>query len=335
MAILTHAQASSLKIDAFIFHVVHHGQDEPILLEETPIGTFDDFFLERVKDTLKGNRFSFVSESATRQILQEVDDHPNRFVDCSKRLARDFHSRRDKRIKPGVLILMRLSAQSAKFHSLIKYDHEQVLTYTLQNSAAGQKAILQQIANSFTKSPDSLHKSALVKLTKSGGDLVVVDRTVRADITEFFRGFLDVKRTYDAQQLTEQVVELAISAIKAHKNVLPPAITMRGRQLAYDAIQSRENFSEDQFFSDIFGTHGSDAIRETFDALLEKHDIAGESFKFKKDAVAAPRPRKFETEEGVSITVRESALDTYEIKPPKSDEMRTTIIIKTKRLTQL
>ena len=335
MAILSAADVANLRIDAFIFHVVHHGEDQPILLEETPLGGFEDFFLARVKDTLKGNRFSFVSGSATRAILREAEDDPRQFVDCSKRLAQDFHSRRDKRIKPGVFILVGLSARGSQFHSLIKYDHEEVLTYALQKGPKGQKAVLQQIANSFTKSPDALHKSALVKLNATSGNLVIIDHTVRADITEFFRGFLDVKRTYNDQELTEQVADLAVQTIKKHRDELPREVTQRARQLAFDAVRLRDTFSADQFFSDVFGAHGSDDVRQTFDAYLEKQDIVGESFKFRKDAISAPRPRKFETEEGVSITIKETALDTYAIKQPKPGDRTTIITIKTKRLTEL
>jgi hypothetical protein len=57
----------------------------------------------------------------------------------------------DKRIKPGVLIVMALIAGTRKFFSLIKYDHEQVLAYDV----ADTRAILREIANSFTNAPDS------------------------------------------------------------------------------------------------------------------------------------------------------------------------------------
>ncbi|WP_223514633.1 hypothetical protein [Pseudomonas sp. GL-R-26] len=37
MATLTNAEVDALKIENFIFHVVHHGADDPILFDDTPL----------------------------------------------------------------------------------------------------------------------------------------------------------------------------------------------------------------------------------------------------------------------------------------------------------
>ena len=37
-----------IEITHFIFHVVHHGEDDPILLNNTPIGRFAFFFKKNV-----------------------------------------------------------------------------------------------------------------------------------------------------------------------------------------------------------------------------------------------------------------------------------------------
>ena len=57
---ISEKEFGSLGIKEFIFHVVHHGPDQPILFDETPLDDFEGFFLERVRDTLRGNRFVFV-----------------------------------------------------------------------------------------------------------------------------------------------------------------------------------------------------------------------------------------------------------------------------------
>jgi hypothetical protein len=84
---------------------------------------------------------------------------PKEFVAVSKELAIDFHSRQDNRIKPGVLMLMRISAGNKMLFLLIKYDHERVLTYAVQS----RRALLRDVQNSFTQSPGALHKSALIQ----------------------------------------------------------------------------------------------------------------------------------------------------------------------------
>lgn len=67
----------------------------------------------------------------------------------AKTLAQAFHAGRDNRIKPGVMILMTLVTGRRRLLSLLKYDHEEAVTYDITDDA---KAILKSIANSFTKS---------------------------------------------------------------------------------------------------------------------------------------------------------------------------------------
>jgi hypothetical protein len=92
MAFFSEDELGLLGIDKFIFHVVHHGGDQPILFGETPIGGFEPFFLARVRDTLRGNRFVFLDGSVTRAALKQVADDPDRFVEVSKTLALAFGS---------------------------------------------------------------------------------------------------------------------------------------------------------------------------------------------------------------------------------------------------
>jgi hypothetical protein len=114
---------------------------------------------------------------------------------------------------------MALSAGAHRLFSVIKYDHEQVLSYDIEGDA---RAVLHEIANSFTKSAEALQKSALIELTDIGGELVVVDRKVQADITDFFKGFLTVKRAYTEAELT--------GALQKRIHPLDSAIFSSGRR---------------------------------------------------------------------------------------------------------
>jgi hypothetical protein len=330
MSFLTTDQIEALRIEHFIFHVVQHGEDEPILLEETPLGEFEGFFVDRVQDTLKGNQFEFNPGSATFQLLNEISKNPEKFLQNSKQLAINFHAARDGRIKPGVIILMQLFAGEDEFFSLIKYDHEQVLTYSLQN---GSRAILEEITNSFTKSKESLHKSALIRLNDEGGDLIVIDKTVQYDITDFFRGFLNVRRKYSESQMTEIVHEVAIKTAVQHRNELPKELTAKIRSISYQAVQSLDIFNPQEFFDKIFGIHGNEKINKTFNTLLKKKNIEGELFKFQKTAIKPPKERKYRTQEGVRIQFGEEAKDTVQIEHG-TDTKPTVITITTQQLTE-
>lgn len=332
MAFITEQQNRDMQIERFIFHVVHHGEDEPILLDETPIGNFHNFFLGRVREVLKGNRFLFISESSTESKIRSVEDDLGNFVEVSKNLARDFHRFGDSRIKPGVLIFMVINAVDERLYSLIKYDHEEVLTYRVENDT---RAILESVTNSLTKSTKSLHKSGLIRLNEnSGGNLIVIDRKVSQDISDFFKGFLSVRRKYNSSDMTKRIQDLTIRTAQDHRVDLPDEITRRIRQRAYDTICQMDAFDSDQYFNRVFGGHGSEEIRNTFNSHLEKHDLDGEIFEFDNEAAERPSKHKYKTSEGVKIEYSDSADDTVDI---NRDEERgkTRITITTNKLSEL
>ena len=225
---------------------------------------------------------------------------------------------------------MELISGKDKFYSIIKYDHEQVLTYSLQG---GTTAILEEITNSFTKSKESLHKSALIKLTQTGGELIVIDKTVQYDITKFFRGFLNVRRKYTESEMTQVLQNVTTKTTQKHLKELPREITGRVREISYKAVQSSDFFEADEYFLKVFGSYGNEKIKKTFHTLLNKNDIEDETFRFDKTVVEKPKKRKYRTQEGVRIQYGEEAKDTVDIRYGKGDE-DTIITIKTQKLTE-
>lgn len=326
---ISEEEIGNLSIDKFIFHVVHHRSDEPILLDATPIGDFELFFLDRARETLRGNRFVFADGSTTKTLLKQVLADENQFVPVSKTLAQSFHAGRDNRIKPGVMILMTLITGQRKLISVLKYDHEEAVTYDITDDA---KAILKAIANSFTKSANAMQKSALIEIIGEDDSIVVVDKTVRHEITEFFRGFLACKRRFDERQMTLVIEDVVVEVVKRHQDDLPNDITQNVRDRYYDAVQKRDNFDATEFFAEFFGTHGSTDVRASFNKILAKRSMEGEVFRFDKGAVKKRRPQKYKTAEGVKIDVPEQASDT--VKTTTTDE-NTVVTITTKRLTNL
>lgn len=329
MVQLSDSEIQNLSIEKFIFHVVHHQADEPILLNETPIGKFENFFLGRVRETLRGNRFVFAGGSPTRTALKTIIDDDRQFVSISKLLAQSFHAGRDRRIKPGVLIVMILRTGTRTISSLIKYDHEEAVTYDI---TTGAKAILKEIANSFTKSADALHKSALIEIDGDTDSIVVIDRTVRQDITDFFRSFLTCKRKFTPGEMTKTVEDVVVEVVKRHKDILPPEITQSVKERYFNSVQNRDNFDANEFFAEYFGSHGLPEVKKSFDTMLEKRGLDGESFKFEKTAVKLKGPRKYKTAEGVKIEIPEQASDTFERQ--MQEDGSTLIKIRTTKLTE-
>src|ERR1700741_1307452 len=328
MAFLTDDEIALLNIDKFIFHVVHHDSDEPVLLDRTPIGQFKSFFLDRIKETLSGNRFVFLPDSTTLAGLRAVQENGDQFVPVSKNLARDFHSRRDKRIKPGVFIFMTLAAGPRSFFSLIKYDHEQVVAYEVRQT----EAILRSITTTFTQSPNALQKSALVELTADNAEIVVIDKTVRADITDFFRGFLNAKRKFTDSEMTDQVERVLLDTVRELSAELPAEITSHVHDRFVGFVAKRQAFEAPQFVAEYFGPARSEKVERTFMKILDRRGLGGEAFSFDPAAVQPVTTQRYRTIEGVSLQIREQARETVTISPVV--EGFSTITIRTRKLIE-
>ena len=325
---------SKLRIKQFIFHVVHHGEDEPILLDETPIDGHEAFFMERVEETLKGKRFIFNDLSKTQSLLEDILNDPSSFVAASKDLAIYIHSANKKSIKPGVLMLIKLSDGNETLFSLIKYDHDQMIRYSLVDG--NTKALLEEVTNGFTKAKKALHKAAVIRKSPAGWNLVVYDSKVSYDISEFFKDFLGVRRKYSKTEMTEAIEQVALDTVKKHRRLLPKEVTGKIRHLVHEVVSNNETFEADSFFDKIFGAYGNNVIKKTFVRALEKRDLDGESFKFDKNAIKKPRNKKLETIEGVKINYDvKKAGDTVKILQPDGKSEETIIEITTKQLFDL
>lgn len=319
-------QTEPIQIHDFIFHVVHHGADDPILMEETPIVGFEYFFKERVKEVIQGNKFYFNPASEFLQEIQKIPGANATFLEVSKTLARKFHAIQDDRIKAGVMILMKVTYGVKMLYILIKYDHENVIYYT---QTADNKAILSEISNTFSKTKEALQKSAIVHLEEQPF-VVVVDKSERNDITKFFKGYLGIKRSYTKEELTDKVRDCFLATVRMNKENLPKEYTAGAQKVFYDAVQGADNFAPQEFVTSIFGALNTPDIQKTFERELKKKDVAGEEFEFNKN-IKAPRLKKFRTSEGVSITYGEDAKDTVKI-THTNDE--TTVTIVTKKLLE-
>lgn len=327
VTIISDEELNGLKIEKFIFHVIHHGDETPILLDEVPVEGHEEFFLERIKDTLKGNPFVFLDNSPVEQQLRTILNDESSFVEVSKELAVQFHQHEDKKIKPGVFMLILLSSGAGRFFSIIKYDHEQVLHYTLEND---NKAVIKEITNGFTRSKDALHKAAFVNLEYCPGQLVIIDKTVKSEITNFFKNFLFVKKMHDEQEMTKKIQNLAIKTAQAHKGDLPDEFLTTVRSKAYDAISDMDMFEQNDYYDRVFGGVSNDSVRETFSNMLRADDLEGEQFVVNRHTLKKGQ-FKLKTREGVKIYYSDSNEHTVQI-----DRMggRVRIIIETDDVTE-
>jgi hypothetical protein len=321
---LSDEQLASLRITRFIFHVVHHGESEPIFFEELQVGEFEGFFLERVRSVLKGTPFEFNPQSEVCTQLQNIVEEPSLFIEQSRQLAVNFHSHGldDKRIKKGVMILMELKTFEKDLYSIIKYEHDQVLRY--HND--GAQVVLENVTDTFTRSPDAMQKAAVVDMSEENPVVMVLDRNVRAGISGFFQGFLNVRRKKSEKELTETLLSVVKNTSNKHLDELPPEFTKDVHERTGEFLREKESFDNEEFFDQVFGPYANDSIRNTYRNCLKKEDIENDQFYLDKEAGSAPRKRKIRTAEGVTIYIDERASSTVQISYGQNGEKDVIII---------
>ncbi|MFP4681254.1 MAG: nucleoid-associated protein [Chitinispirillaceae bacterium] len=324
-------QLASLRITRFIFHVVHHGEPEPFFFEELDIGEFEGFFLERVKSILKGTPYEFNPSAQVWEHLDAVINEPVEFVDRSRQLAVNFHAHGldDKRIKKGVMILAELKTLGKELFAIIKYEHDQVLKY--RND--GKNVVLENVYDTFTRSPDAMQKAALVDMSEESPVVMVVDRHVRDGISGFFQGFLNVRRKKSQKELTDSLWSVVKNTSKEHLEELPPDFAHEVKQRTGDFLQNRENFDDDQFFDEVFGPYANDQVRNTYKSCLQKADMENEQFCLDREAASVPRKRKIKTAEGVTIYFNEKSASSVQISYGQDGE-KDVIIIESERIRE-
>ncbi len=328
MILLSNEQLASLRITRFIFHVVHHGEAEPLFFEEIDVGEFEPFFLERVKSILKGTAYEFNPQSDVCTILDSINDDPSLFLEQSRQLAVNLHSHGldDKRIKKGVMILMSLVTLEKELFAIIKYEHDQVLRY--KND--GAQVVLENVTDTFTQSPDAMQKAALIDMSTENPEVMVLDRNVRAGISGFFQGFLNVRRAKSEREMTETLLDVVKNTSNKHLDELPPEFTREVQNRAEELLQNGDRFDNEQFFTKVFGPDVDDSVRNTYKHYIEKEDLENEQFYLDKEAASVPRKRKVKTAEGVTIYFGEKAASTVQISYGQNGD-KDVIIIESSR----
>lgn len=322
-----------ISIANFIFHIVHHDAEKAFLMDKTPIGTHERFFKERICEIVNGNQFLFLEGSPFLESLKEIDTNPYRFDSESRVLAERFHKpsdERDERIKAGAMIFIKAIIEGVSKYIIIKYDNENVLTYSLKDN----EALLQEISNTFSKNRKALQKSAIIDMAGDEPSAILTDKSNSANITAFFKSFLGVRRKYTETDLTKKVKNAFMNTAKSFKETLDSRFLAQTTAIFSELIKNHEEFHAEDFVKAAFGASFKQEMLVVFDKSLKSEDILGEVFKFDKN-FPEPQQIKLKTAEGIIIEYPISASDTIEIKHPNPDGLggnKTIIIIETTKL---
>lgn len=301
MAFLDDVQLAKLLIKRMIFHVVGPKEEHLVLLNEVAPGEHAAFFLDRIRSTNKGLMFDFVPGSALAASLQAIEDDNDAFAEQSRVLARLFHMGHGGSASVGAFLVFILQCGDEHLYALIKYDHETVLSYTID----GADALMSALHDTFVKSPEALQKSAIVRLTPEGGELAVRDRSSPTKTSKYFQTFLGAKRRFDSSTLTAKLCDLTKRVALSNADLLGHA-TMRGiSQRIYEYIQQADSFDpadREPFLVGIFGPLAADSkVRIDFDKALTNERIQSEAFEFDRAAITRPQKTRLTTVEGIQV----------------------------------
>lgn len=228
------------------------------------------------------------------------------------------------------MILMMLSTLDKELFAIIKYEHEEVLRYTNN----GSRVILESVTDTFTNSADAMQKAALIDMSEENPVVMVLDRNVRAGISGFFQGFLNVRRKKNEKEMTESLWEVVKNTSRKHIDELPPEFGKEVQERADQFLKNQETFNDVEFYDQVFGPYANDSIRNTYRACLKKGELENEQFFLDRQAAAnICKKRKLKTSEGVTIYIDNKAASTVQISYGRDGE-KDVIIIETERLRE-
>lgn len=306
MSFLSDEEKDALTIKRMIFHVVGKKLDEPILLNEINPPQHQDFFLDRVKSSLRGNLFAFREHSPTEALLRGIADGGD-FTDETRKLALDFQSRHKTAMSMGVFFIFEMTAgEGVTIYALVKYDNEDVVRYVIDEMDAAAVPKLERFQESFVRKPEAMQKIALVRLDEAaGGRIMVRDRSNVAHISDYFEGFLRARRVNAPVDMSEKLANALKDTFKEHRRSLPDDVQRSGVNRIYSTLQLGLRFDPDDcepLLTAVFGPLAEDApLRKTLRKKLRDQGVSEETFDVDPERVQKPRRHVIETAEGVQV----------------------------------
>jgi hypothetical protein len=303
--LITPEQLDQITIDRMIFHVVGPEDANLVLLEEIEAGDHASFFLDRIRSACGGIMFDFVAASPVLASLRRIEEDPNQFSTETKNLATLFNGMHSGSASVGVFIVFVLRVGAEILYAIIKYDHEEVLSYTIEEEEDVRRALIAALQSTFVRSPDALQKAAIVRLTAVGGELSVRDRVSPSKITRYFQGFLGARRRFQPSQLTNTLSDITKKTARKHAADLGSTVMGQINRRVYDAVQAQPGFdpaNRESFLAAVFGPLPENSpVRKTFDKELRNSRIENEVFDFDRTAIPRPRRKHLVTNEGIEV----------------------------------
>lgn len=317
--------SENAKLERIVFHIIGPNLESPkILLEVDEPEKFSSFFVERLKEALRGTAYTFKEESWVREQITQAFSSQHAFVDTSERLALKFQEqyKTDKRLAPGALMLLQIKNEGHYIGAIIKYDDMSVVSYTTEEQKNGKtKPILSEILNNFVQDKKAIQKATIFNPNHLTEHIICIDRSgSNGDITDKFRDYLQAHRLFTKNLLTERLLGALIEAGKENCEILPNDIKKRISSIAKQAIKDCVDFDpeqSDKLLTAAFGAaHSNEQLKKSFDSALKKRKILHEKFSIDKEAIKHGKTKIKQTHEGIRVIYNkdheEKGLITFE-----------------------
>jgi hypothetical protein len=316
---------SFLTINRFVFHVVHDGA-APQLLEEVPVGSYEDFFVDLVVDSTRGSKFYFNDNSQTQELIASILDDENQFQQVSRQLATNFHAAASGSVSAGIFFFMHLKSDSNNYFAMIKYDNQPVLHYSISDA---HSVSLDELTNTITRDRRALQKSALICLDNDEFQVLARDRqSSGGDIANFFKGFLNVCRAQDEKTLSRALHQAVVSTVNNHAAELPVDISREASDRFARSIEEGARNS-DALYKSLFGDECDVSIRDTFDEQLRRRGIEDVPFDLDDESLRKQR-RRYKTSGGITLQMPPDTQDFFEIRDCEDGSVE--IVIRSQRV---
>lgn len=309
MGFFDEQQFDTLRIEQMVFHLVGPKADQFVRLEAIDPGRFANFFLERIGSVNSGTPYEFTDASSTRERLSRIAANPSCFQIETEKLAEDFQREHAGAASAGAFLVFQLKAGAEEFFALLKYDDEMVLTYDMQDIGNGRKRVnLDSVERTFVQNRDALQKSAIVRLTETGGYLRVLDRRNQQKVARYFENFLQAKPVHGDAELTEKLVSVVKKLIRENKDLVSPAVYSENHRRCYQAAVAGGRLDVDdqkRFLEMVVGHPLADEnpLVKKFRSALKRERIENAPITLNPERIRQPNMTQYITTNNIRIRV--------------------------------
>lgn len=338
MGFFTDQELASLSVKNMILHVVG---GQTFTAAPARKVEHEAFFVSKIVGTAVDPVFTFDTQSATRDKLQDIASGKQTFVRGAQALASAFNKKHVSGSIDGALFMFELTVHDSdvRIYSLIKYDYREALQEDPQ-----QPAMLLRIINAFIDDNRAIQKAALIRVVRgiAQPEVSARDRVKRAtpDITDYFRDFLAVTRKIDDEELSQKALDLVQGTLRKFKADLPRQDVSKALANARSMLGNRHKINKAAIIEAVLEGAGNPAdaklrkkLTDETQNRLRKAKLDNLTFKPVRKILRQAPLRRLKTTEGVTVTFPDDAAGST-VKILDNGAAGKRIIIETKHITE-